>query len=181
MKRIKKCKIMPVLLLFIGITSDAQMYSTQLGKILVNGKYNDSAYTATSDHLEMQISYDRAEMHMRLEVPTLVADNDSLNKLLQQLKGNKAHYTGKMNTNFIQTKSHPKQTIPTNGVISINGIKKPFGFSSILEHIAIGNISCTLTSKFVLDLNDFDIVTNPGENKVIVHINQLVLNRPGEN
>lgn len=93
----------------------------------------------------MQVSYDKAEMHMLLVIPTIMTDNDSPNMLLQKLAGSDAHFTGKMNISYVQTKSHPKQKFLTNGTLMINGKAKAFSFTSVLEHFPRGSVSCNLT------------------------------------
>lgn len=172
--------LMVIWLLSVGITSAAQLYSTQSGKILVSGKYNGAAVTAVSNHLHMQLNYDKAEMHMRLVIPTMMTDNDSLNMLLQKFAGSDAHFTGKMNINYVQTKSHPKQKFLTNGTLTINGISKAFSFTSALEHFPRGSVSCNLSAEFVINLNEFGVITQPGENKIAIRFTQLILNKPGE-
>jgi hypothetical protein len=172
--------LMVIWLVSLGIPPAAQVYQTQSGKILVNGKYKGTSVAAVSNHLHMQMNYDRAEIHMRLVVPTIITDNDSLNVLLQKMAGYETHYTGKMNISYVQTKSHPKQKFLTNGMMTINGVAKAFSFASTLEHISRGGVSCTLSGEFLLNLNEFGIVLNPGEDKITVRFNQLVLRRPGE-
>ena len=172
--------LVAIWLLCVGITSAAQVYQTRAGTIRASGRYNGANVTAVSNHLHMQINYDRAEMQMRLVIPTIMADNDSLNVLLQKLAGNEAHFTGKMNISFVQTKSHPKQKFLTSGIMMINGTAKSFSFTSTLEHYPRGSVSCVLSGEFVLNLIDFGIVTNPEENKIKVSFNQLILKRLNE-
>ena len=166
--------------LCLGITSTAQLYSTQAGKILVNGKYKGVNVAAVSNHLHILINYDRGEFYMHLEISTLMSDNDSLNLLLQKLAGSDMHFTGKMNINYVSTKSHPKQKFSTIGMLSINGISRPFSFLSVLEHFPRGNISCNFNASFTVNLNEFTVGTSPGESMVNVLFNQLVFKRPGE-
>lgn len=166
--------------LCFGITSTAQLYTTQSGKILVNGKYNDENVAAISNQLHIQVNYDRSELYMYLEISTLVSGNDSLNRLLQKFAGADMHFSGRMNINYVQTKSHPKQNFSTTGVLSINGVSRPFSFSSILEHFPRGNVSCNFNALFTINLNEFGVVTKPGENMVKVNFNQLVFKRPGD-
>ena len=166
--------------LCLGITSTAQLYSTQAGKILVNGKYKGVNVAAVSNHLHIQLNYDKAEFYMHLEISTLVSDNDSLNRLLQKLAGTDMHFTGKMNINYVQTKSHPKQNFSTTGVLSINGVSRPFSFSSVLEQFIRGNVSCNFNASFTVNLNEFAVGTKPGENTVNVNFNQLVFKRPSD-
>ena len=172
--------LVAIWLLCVGITSAAQMYQTKTGTIRASGRYKGANVTAVSNHLHMQINYDRAELQMRLMMPTIITDNDSLNVLLQKLAGNEAHFTGKMNISFVQTKSHPKQKFLTSGIMTINGIAKAFSFTSTLEHYPRGSVSCVLSGEFVLNLIDFGIVTNPEENKIKVSFNQLILKRLNE-
>jgi len=172
--------LMVIWLLSVGLSSAAQLYSTQSGKILVSGKYKGVAVTAVSNHLHMQVNYDKAEMHMRLVIPTIITDNDSLNVLLQKLAGTEAHFAGKVNVNYVQTKSHPKQRFITNGTLTINGISKAFSFTSVLEHFPIGSVSCSLSSEFVINLNEFGISTQVGENRIAIRFTQLILKKPGE-
>ncbi len=166
--------------LVMGISSAAQMYSSQSGKVLISGKYQSTSVAAVSHHLHMQVSYDKAEIHMHLAIPTIITDIDSLNLLLQKLAGREVHFTGKMNINHVQTKSHPKQKIVTNGTLTIDGISKAFSFTSVLEHFPIGSVSCNLSAEFVINLNEFGISTQNGENKINIRLNQLILKKPGE-
>ena len=173
--------LMVIWLLSMGITSAAQVYQTQAGTILASGRYKGANGTAVSNHLFMHLNYDRAEMHLRLVIPTLLTENDSLNELLQKLAGEEFIFSGKMNIAFVQTKSHPKQKFTTHGMLFLNGINKPFSFSSILEHFPRGNSSCILSGEFIIDLKQFNIENLfPGEEKVTVKFNQLVLKRPGD-
>ena len=175
-----RTSLMVIWLLSVGITSSAQLYSTQSDIVLVSGKYNGAAVAAVSNHLHMQVNYDKAEMHMRLVIPTIMTDNDSLNMLLQKLTASEAHFVGKMNINYVQTKSHPKQKFLTNGTLTINGMAKAFSFTSVLEHFAHGSVSCNLSAEFVINLNEFGIITQPGENKIAIRFTQLILKKPGE-
>lgn len=79
-----------------GITSAAQLYQTQSGKILISGKYKGASVIAVSNHMQMQIDYERAEMHMRLVIPTIRTDIDSLNLVFEKLAGSEAYFFGKM-------------------------------------------------------------------------------------
>ena len=172
--------LVAIWLLCVGITSAAQLYQTKAGTIRASGRYNGVNVIATSNHLHMQINYDRAELQMRLVIPSIMADNDSLNVLLQKLAGNEAHYTGKMNISFVQTKSHSRQKFSTTGIMTINKIAKAFGFTSTLEHYPRGSVSCVLSGEFVLNLTDFGIVTNSEEDKIKVSFSQLLLKRISE-
>lgn len=102
--------LMVIWLLSMGITSAAQVYQTQAGTILASGRYKGANVTAVSNHLFMHLNYERAEMHLRLVISTLLTENDSLNELLQKLAGEEFIFSGKMNIAFVQTKSHPKQS-----------------------------------------------------------------------
>ena len=172
--------LVAIWLLCVGITSAAQVYQTKAGTVRASGRYNGANVTAVSNNLHMQINYDRAELQMRLIVPTIITDNDSLNLLLQKLAGTDAHFTGKMNISFVQTKSHPKQKFLTSGMMTINGIAKSFSFISTLEHYPRGSVSCVLSGEFIINLNDFGIVTNSEEAKIRVSFSQLILKRLNE-
>ena len=167
-------------LLCVGITSAAQVYQTKAGTIRASGRYNGANVTAVSNHLHMQINYDRAELKMRLMVPAITTDNDSLNLLLQKLASTEGHFTGKMNISYLPTKSHPKQQFLTSGIMTINGIAKAFSFTSTLEHYPRGSVSCVLSGEFALSLIDFGLVTSPEENKMKVSFTQLILKRLSE-
>ena len=168
--------------LCMGISSAAQVYQTQAGTILASGRYKGAGVVAVSNHLLMHLNYDRAEMHLRLIISSLSSANDSLNEFLQKrMVGQELAFNGKMNIAFVQTKSHPKQKFTTHGMLFLNGINKPFSFSSILEHFPRGNSSCILSGEFIIDLKQFNIENLfPGEEKVTVKFNQLVLKRPGD-
>ena len=172
--------LMAIWFLCVGISSAAQLYQTKAGIIRASGRYNGVNVTGASNHLHMQINYDRAELQMRLMMPTIITDNDSLNVLLQKLAGNEAHFTGKMNISFVQTKSHPKQKFLTSGMMTINGIGKAFSFTSTLEHYPRGSVSCVLSGEFVLNLTDFGMVTNSEEDKIKVSFSKLILKRLSE-
>lgn len=164
-----------------GFSSAAQVYQTQTGTILASGRYKGAGVVAVSIHLFMHLNYDKAEMHLRLVIPTLFTKNDSLNELLQKLAGQEFAFNGKMNIAFVQTKSHPKQTFATQGQVFLNGVSRPFSFNSVLEHFPRGNASCILSGEFIVDLKKFNIDNLLlGEEKVTVKFNQLVLKRPGE-
>lgn len=173
--------LMMIWLLSMGITSTAQLYQTQSGIVQVNGRYKGASVTAVSNHLFMHLNYDRAEMHLRLMVPTLVTENDSLNELLQKLAGQELAFDGKMNIAFVQTKNHPKQKFTTQGMLFLNGTGRSFSFSSLLEHFPRGNASCILSGEFIIDLKQFNIENLlREEEKITVKFNQLVLKRTGE-
>ena len=55
--------IMVIWLLCLGISSAAQVYQTQLGIIMVSGRYKGESVVAVSNHLFMHLNYDRAELH----------------------------------------------------------------------------------------------------------------------
>lgn len=165
----------------MGISSAAQVFQTQAGTILTSGKYKGASVTGVSNHLFMHLNYDKAEMHLRLVVPSLASSNDSLNEFLKQQVGIELVFSGKMNILFVQTKSHPKQKFSTEGMATLNGINKPLRIKSVLEHFPRGNASCILSGEFVINLNEFNIGNPPpGEEKITINFNQLVLKKPGE-
>lgn len=165
----------------MGISSAAQVYQTQAGTILASGRYKGAGVTGVSNHLYMHLNYDRAEMHFRLMIPSFITKNDSLNEVLQTMVGQELVFSGKMNIAFVQTKSHPKQKFATQGMLFLNGINKAFSFNSVLEHFPRGNASCILSGELVINLNEFNVANLlPGEEKVTVKFNQLVLKKPGE-
>lgn len=168
-------------LLAMGFSSAAQVYQTQAGTILASGRYKGAGVTGVSNHLFMHLNYDRAEMQLRLGIPGLFTGNNSLNELLQKLAGQELVFTGKMNIGFVQTKSHPKQKFAIQGQLFLNGVSRSFSFNSVLEHFPRGSASCILSGDFVINLNEFNVANLlPGEEKVTVKFNQLVLKRPGE-
>ena len=173
--------LVAIWLLCMGVSSAAQVYQTQAGNLLASGRYNGAGIAGVSNHLYMHLNYDRAEMHFRLMVSSFITKNDSLNNLLQKMVGQELVFSGKMNIAFVQTKSHPKQSFSTQGMLSLNGVSRPFSFNSVLEHFPSGNTSCILSGEFVINLNEFNVGgILPGEEKVIVKFNQLVLKKPGE-
>jgi len=167
--------------LVMGISSAAQVYQTQAGTILASGRYKGAGVTGVSNHLYMHLNYDRAEMHFRLMIPSFITKNDSLNEVLQTMVGQELVFSGKMNIAFVQTKSHPKQKFATQGMLFLNGINKAFSFNSVLEHFPRGNASCILSGELVINLNEFNVANLlPGEEKVTVKFNQLVLRKPSD-
>ena len=173
--------LMVIWSLCIGISSAAQVYQTQSGTILASGRYRGASVSAVSNQLFAHLNYDKAEMHLRLVIPSLSSTNYSLNELLRKMAGQELVFTGKMNIVFVQTKSHPRQLFATQGMLFLNGISRPFSFSSVLEHFPRGRASCILSGEFVIHLAEFHIVNLiPGEEKVTVKFNQLVLKKPGE-
>ena len=165
----------------IGITSAAQVYQTQLGTIMATGMYKGTSVAAVSNHLFMHLNYENAQLHLRLMIPTFVTENDSLNEILHKLLGQELAFEGKMNIAFIQTKSHPRQKFATQGLLFLNGITRPYSFSSVLEHFPRANTSCILSGEFIIDLKQFNIKNlPPGEEKITVKFNQLVLKKSGD-
>ncbi len=142
--------LMVIWFLGVGILSAAQVYQTQAGTILASGRYKGAGVAVVSNHLFMHLNYDRAEMHLRLMIPSLSTENDSLNELLHKLAEQELVFTGKMNIVFVQTKNHPKQKFITQGQLFLNGVSRSFSFSSVLEHFPRGNASCILSGDFIL-------------------------------
>ncbi|MFZ6024021.1 MAG: hypothetical protein ACOYVG_06150 [Bacteroidota bacterium] len=173
--------LMIIWLLGTGISSAAQVYQTQAGTVLASGRYKGAGVSGVSNHLYMHLNYDRAEMHFRLVIPSLITKNDSLNEVLQTMLGQELVFGGKMNIAFVQTKSHPKQRFATQGMLFLNGINKAFSFNSVLEHFPRGNTSCVLSGEFVINLSEFNVGgILPGEENVTAKFNQLVLKKTGE-
>ena len=173
--------LMVIWFLGIGITSAAQVYQTQLGTIMATGMYKSVIVSAVSNQLLINLNYENARMQLRVMISSFVTENDSLSEMLHKLLGQELAFEGKMNIAFVQTKSHPKQKFTTQGMLSFNGISRSFSFSSVLEHFPRGNTSCILSGEFIIDLKQFNIENLlPGEEKVTVKFNQLVLKRGGE-
>jgi hypothetical protein len=173
--------LMVIWFLSMGTTSAAQTYQTQTGTVLTSGRYKGAGVTGVSNHLHMYLNYNRAEMHLRLVIPSLLTKNDSLNELLRRMVGQELVFTGKMNIAFVQTKSHPIQKFETQGTFFLNGVSRPLSFSSVLEHFPRGNASCILSGEFVINLAEFNIANLlPGDEKVAVKFKQLVLKKSGE-
>lgn len=164
-----------------GTPSAAQVYQAQAGTIQASGKYKDAGVTAVSNHLFMHLNYDKAEMHLRLMIPSFIASNDSLNELLQKMEGLELVFSGKMNITYVQTISHPKQSFLTQGMLTLNGVSRALAINSVLVHFPRGRASCILSGDFVIELAQFNVANLlPGEEKVTVKFNQLVLKKPGE-
>lgn len=164
-----------------GTSSAAQVYQTQAGTIQASGRYTGAGVTAVSNHLFMHLNYDKAEMHLRLMIPSFISSNDSLNELIQKMAVQELVFSGKMNITYVQTKSHPSQKFSTQGMLSLNGVSRPLAINSVLVHFPRGRASCILSGDFVVDLAQFNIANLlPGEEKVTVRFNQLVLKKPGE-
>ncbi len=173
--------LLMIWLIGMGISSAAQLYQTQSGIVQVNGTHMGAKVLATSNHLFIHLNYNKAHMQLRLEVSTLITENDSLNELLRTLSGHVLAFDGKMNIAFIQTKSHPIQKFTTQGMLFFNGTGRPFSFNSLLEHFPRGNATCILSGEFMIDLKQFKIKNLlPGEDKVRIKFSQLVLKKPGE-
>lgn len=173
--------LMVIWSLCMGISSAAQVYLTEAGTIQASGKYKGAGVTAVSNHLFIHLNYDKAEVHMRLVISSFITTNDSLNELLQKLAGQELVFSGKMNITYVQTKSHPAQRFLTQGTLSLNGISRPQAINSVLVHFPRGRGSCVLTGDFVINLTEFNVANLlPGEEKVMVRFNQVVLEKPGE-
>lgn len=168
-------------LISLAVTSTAQFYQTQAGTIQAMGKYKGVGISAVSNYLYMYLNYEKAEIHLRVAVPTILTESDTLNQLLLTLTGQEIAFDGKMNVAFVQTKSHPKQNITVQGTLLLNGRSRAFSFNLVLEHLSRGNASCMLSGEFLIDMQQFNINTlAPGEEKVAVKFNQVVLKKSGE-
>ena len=173
--------LMVIWFLGIGITSAAQVYQTQLGTIMATGMYKSVIVSAVSNQLLINLNYENARMRLRVMISSFVTENDSLNEMLHKLLGQELAFEGKMNIAFIQTKSHPRQKFATQGLLFLNGITRPYSFSSVLEHFPRANTSCILSGEFIIDLKQFKIKNlPPGEEKITVKFNQLVLKKSGD-
>lgn len=176
-----KISFLIIWLLCLAKTTTAQLYQTQAGTIQAMGKYNGASVSAVSNRLFMHLNYDKAEIHIRLAIPSLLTDSDTLNQALLKLTGQEIAFDGKMNIAFVQTKSHAKQKITTQGMLFLNVTGRAFSFNSVLEHFPRGNARCILSSEFLIDLQQFNIDgIFPGEEKITVKFNQLVFKKPGE-
>lgn len=164
-------------LLLIGIAAHAQTYQTQSGSITVSGIYKGAALSGVSKELHVKFDYERAEMYMHLNLPVMVTNNDSLNDIFSTLVNENFIFHGKLNSSHLHTTAHAKLTGNVVGTINLNNISKPFTFKTVLVHMPIGGVNCILTGDFVIDLLDFKIPVSPGENKVKITFQQLILRR----
>lgn len=172
--------IITIWVLGMSLTSAAQLYSTRSGTLQLSGKKSGVAFTVRTNHLQVLVNYDKAEITMMLPLTTVAADNDSTVAMVKNLLVSDIHFTGKMNITQVQTNSHPKQKFLISGTLTVNSISRQFSFSAQLEHFPRGGISCNLSGKLEIDLTDFAIESRPGEQKVLLQFNQLILSRPGE-
>lgn len=159
----------------------AQVFQTQTGTIQASGKFQGTSTIALSHEFKMHLNYELAEIHLQLALASLTSENDLVQEKLQDYQDQEFIFKGKMNISFIPTKSHPKQSFTTEGILQLNGVSRPFSFNAVLEHIPIGSVSCVLSGEFIIHLDEFNVVNlPPGEENVSVTFNQLVLRRSGE-
>lgn len=163
--------------LLIGFAAHAQSYQTQSGSITISGKYKGTAFSGVSKQLHVKFDYERAEMYMHLNIPAIVTNNDSLNDNLSTLVNENLIFKGKLNSNHVNTTAHAKLKGNVAGTITLNNLSKPFTFKTILVHMPVGSVNCILTGDFIIDLLDFKIPVSPGENKVKMTFQQLILKR----
>lgn len=172
--------LMLIWVLCLDITSSAQVYQTQNGIVTMAGRFKGANVKAESNSLRMQLNYEKATLQMYLPITALVTNNDTLNSILNDLIGQGMLFNGKMDIRFVQTKSHPKQKFKVQGNLIMNSVSKPFQFSSQLEHFPRGNVTCILGGSFIINLNDFNVKTEPGESLINARFSQVVLKKPGE-
>jgi len=77
--------IITIWVLGMGLTSAAQLYSTRSGTLQLSGKQNGVAFTVRTNHLQVLVNYDKAEMTMMLPLATVAADNDSMVAMAKNL------------------------------------------------------------------------------------------------
>lgn len=168
-------------MMLVAVTITAQqLYQTQNGTVSLTGRFKGTGVMAESKSLHMQINYDKATLQMHLPVSSFVTTNQTLNTGLQNLVGQQAQFNGKMNIRFVQTNAHPNQKFKVQGTLSINGITKSFHFTAQLEHFPRGNATCILSGNLTINLDDFKVATEAGENLINAQFNQVVLKRVGE-
>lgn len=163
--------------LLMGFAAPAQTYLTQSGSITISGKYKGAAFSGVSKKLNVKFDYERAEMYMHLNISAIVTNDDSLNYNLSTLAKENFIFKGKLNSNHINTRAHPKLSGNVAGTITLNNISKPFTFKTVLVHMPVGSVNCIFRGTFSIDLLDFNIPASPGENKLKITFQQLILKR----
>lgn len=180
-KRVMKSLIITGFMMLVAVTITAQqLYQTQNGTVTLTGKFKSADVMAESKSLHMLINYDKATLQMHLPLTSFVTTNQTLSTVVQNLVGQQAQFTGKMDIRFVQTNAHPKQKFKVQGTLSINGITKSFQFTAQLEYFPRGNATCILSGNLSINLDDFKVVTEPGEHLINARFNQVVLKRVGE-
>lgn len=163
--------------LLLALATHAQFYQTQSGSITVRGIYKGAALSGVSKQLHVKLDYERAEIYMHLNLPVMVTGNDSLNNIFSTLENENFIFQGKLNSSYLHTTAHAKENGTVAGTINLNNVSKPFTFKTLLVHMPVGGVNCILSGDFVIDLLDFKIPVSPGENKVKITFQQLILKR----
>ena len=166
-----------LVVLLMGFAAHSQTYKTQSGGITISGIYKGAALSGVSKQLHVRFDYERAEMYMHLNIPAIETNNDSLNDIFSALVNENFIFHGKFNSSHLHTTAHAKLTGNVAGTINLNNISKPFTIKTVLLHMPVGGVKCILSGDFVIELLDFKIPVSPGENKVKITFQQLILKR----
>lgn len=174
-----------ITILFFVTTIDlqAQIFKTVSAKVSLSGLYDSISVGGESHQMFILISYDKAQMDMKMNLRSILTTNDSINQQIQSSPDQVFHFTGKMKLDYVRTKTHPTQKFRVDGTLTINNISYPFSFNAVLYHIAnSGDAACKLSAQMLIDISKYfpDVSFNHVDNKVVLSFSQIVLKRPGE-
>ena len=134
------------------------LYTTTSGHVVLVGEQDSNKIIGESHRAFISFNYQTAEIAATLNLKTLDTGIDTLNQLLQSLKGSEVKYKGKMGIDYIETKSHPPQTFDILGMLTLNSITKRVTFKATLTHLSNSNVfACLLTAGTTIKLLDFNI------------------------
>lgn len=171
-----------LLLIFLQEVNAQVAFSTVKGKIKITSIWNDSALIAVSNELIVLLDYETACFEMRLDKSTLRTGVDSLDKRLEQLRGDLLIYEGKLGLDYVRTHSHPPQDFEVEGHLICAPHTEAIIGKGRLEYTLGDVYSCLLTMTFHLNLEDvnIDIDLSGLHNEVHVEVIQIVLKRNNE-
>tara|TARA_B100000809_G_C15139882_1_gene532633 strand:- start:6648 stop:7208 length:561 start_codon:yes stop_codon:yes gene_type:complete len=132
------------------------VYRTQNGNILITTILSDSIFKLSSKEVIILLNNNQATFNMTIYKSTFVTDNKIVNDEIALLKLDEIVFSGELDIDNIDNQDHTPLDFIVTGIISTNN--KTLIGKGRLEHISSeGNISCLLSLKFNLSIDDLGL------------------------
>lgn len=148
-----------------------QVYSTNKGVMQIQGIVASEEATFYSNNLIMVLDYNTSDLQFTISNENIAMSEKELNLGLKE--GTKIQFNGNLGLGYINTESHPKLAIQSDGTLKVNNQTVKVNFSGNLEHLYAGTqTACMLNLFFKLTQDEIDLLIpdNPFEEGAIIKI-----------
>ena len=152
---VRLLKYLLAILLYFGINSGIvsaqnELYRTSTGRLFIKADLNDTAINLNSDELVIMLDYETGDIILKQEISSLIADNDTIQSKLSELKDIYLKFEGKLGLDYINTTDHAPLDFQVEGIMYPQNVHV-IG-TGHLEHIAQKTSSaCLLSLTFILE------------------------------